>query len=98
MFNFLRYLKKRIPVWFEMMLFENGKLSMSNFFYFCLISSFIIGSFYLLLTHSRFEYYSEFATFTAGGGVLGKVGNKYINATKNSPPGEPPNLYIPKEK
>ncbi len=83
----------KIRIWLQMMLYENNKLSLTNFIIFVSFASFILVSLYLLVMQIRFEYYSEFSTMTAGGGMVTKLGNKFINSNFNSPRGEAPNLY-----
>lgn len=82
-----------IKIWLKMMLYENNKLSMTNFMIFVSFVSFIFVSLFLLITQRQFAYYSEFSAFTAGGGMAAKFGNKFVNSKFNSPVGEPPNLY-----
>ena len=83
----------KIRVWLQMMLYENNKLSLTNFIIFVSFAAFIFVSIYLLIMQIQFEYYSEFSTLTAGGGMATKLGNKFINSNFNSPRGEAPNLY-----
>lgn len=83
----------RIKTWLKMMLYENDKLSLTNFMIFVSFTTFILVSLYLLIMQIQFIYYSEFSTLTAGGGMITKLGNKFVNSKFNSPPNEPPSLY-----
>lgn len=65
---------------------ENGKPSLTRFIAVTAWISFLMVSFYLVVSGREWNQYETFATFTAGGGAITQVVNKYLNKkykTKN---------------
>lgn len=71
------------------LLYENGEASLTRFLVFLSFLLFSFGSIYLMVKGQTWGHYSEFATLTGGGGILGQLGNKLINSTTCSDKNQP---------
>lgn len=67
---------------------ENDKTSLTRFIAITAWLAFLIVSFYLVIAGKEWGNYEVFATFTAGGGAITQVVNKYINSKYNSKKGD----------
>lgn len=70
------------------MLKEQDEYSFTRLLAAISFAAFLIGSFYLLVTHTTWGNYETFATFTGGGGAVTQIANKLINGKYNTNPGE----------
>ena len=67
---------------------ENNKLSLTRFIAVTAWISFLGVSFYLVSTGKEWSEYETFATFTAGGGAILRITDKYIGKKYNSKKGD----------
>ena len=67
---------------------EQDEYSLTRLLAVISFAAFLIGSFYLLVTHTTWGNYETFATFTGGGGAVTQIANKLINGKYNTNPGE----------
>ena len=70
------------------LILENGKISLTRFIAVTAWLSFLAVSFYLVISGKEWASYEVFATFTAGGGAITQVVNKYINTKYRKERGE----------
>ncbi len=70
------------------LLIENDKWSLTRFIAVTAWLAFLGVSFYLVVSGREWSQYETFATFTAGGGALVRVSDKYINKKFNSEKGD----------
>lgn len=82
---------KKVMQFLRGLIYENGQPSRTGLIGLTGWLAFLIGSFYLLVKGQRWDNYETFATFTAGGGALTQIANKYINSKLNSPADKFPN-------
>lgn len=71
----------------EMLLCENGALSLTRVLAVAGWLAFLGVSFYLVWRGASWENYETFASLTAGGGAATQIANKFINSKYNSMPG-----------
>jgi len=69
---------------FEMMMFENGGLSLTRVISLLFVLLFIGVTIYLVFFDFRWDHYETLATMAAGGGPMTQVANKFINSKYNS--------------
>lgn len=69
---------------FEMMMFENGSLSLTRVISLLFVLLFIGVTVYLVFFDFRWDHYETLATMAAGGGPMTQVANKFINSKYNS--------------
>lgn len=69
---------------FEMLLYENGGLSLTRTISVLFVLLFIGVTIYLVFFDARWDHYETLATMAAGGGPMTQVANKYINSKYNS--------------
>lgn len=69
---------------FEMMMFENGGLSLTRVISLLFVLLFIGVTVYLVFFDFRWDHYETLATMAAGGGPMTQVANKFINSKYNS--------------
>lgn len=67
---------------------ENDKLSLTRFIAITAWISFLVVSFYLVVSGREWSQYETFATFTAGGGAILRITDKYIGKKYNSEKGD----------
>ena len=68
----------------EMLMFENGGLSLTRTISVLFVLLFIGVTIYLVFFDFRWDHYETLATMAAGGGPMTQVANKYINSKYNS--------------
>lgn len=61
------------------LLTENSKLSLTRLIAVTAWLAFLVVSSYLVVVGKEWVHYETFATFTAGGGALVRVYDKYLN-------------------
>lgn len=69
---------------FEMLMFENGGLSLTRTISMLFVTLFIGVTIYLVFFDARWDHYETLATMAAGGGPMTQVANKFINSKYNS--------------
>lgn len=69
---------------FEMLMFENGGLSLTRTISMLFVLLFIGVTLYLVFFDARWDHYETLATMAAGGGPMTQVANKFINSKYNS--------------
>lgn len=70
--------------WVEMLLYENGTLSLTRLLAVTGWLAFLGVSFYLVWRGVSWDNYETFASLTAGGGAATQIANKFINSKYNS--------------
>lgn len=70
------------------LLIEKDKVSLTRFIAVTAWIAFLLVSFYLVFSGKEWGNYEVFATFTAGGGAVTQVVNKYINTKYKQGKGE----------
>lgn len=70
------------------LLTESDKFSLTRFIAITAWLAFLGVSFYLVIASKEWSQYETFATFTAGGGAITQVANKYLNKKYNLEKGD----------
>lgn len=70
------------------LLTENDRASLTRFIAITAWMAFLIVSGYLVVTGKEWAQYETFATFTAGGGAITQVCNKFLNKKYNLDKGD----------
>jgi len=68
----------------EMLMYENGELSLTRTISVLFVFLFIGVTIYLVFFDFRWDHYETLATMAAGGGPMTQVANKFINSKYNS--------------
>lgn len=68
----------------EMLMYENGELSLTRTISVLFVLLFIGVTIYLVFFDFRWDHYETLATMAAGGGPMTQVANKFINSKYNS--------------
>lgn len=68
----------------EMLMYENGCLSLTRTISVLFVLLFIGVTIYLVFFDARWDHYETLATMAAGGGPMTQVANKLINSKYNS--------------
>ena len=68
----------------EMLMYENGELSLTRTISVLFVLLFIGVTIYLVFFDFRWDHYGTLATMAAGGGPMTQVANKFINSKYNS--------------
>jgi len=68
----------------EMLMYENGELSLTRTISILFVLLFIGVTIYLVFFDFRWDHYETLATMAAGGGPMTQVANKFINSKYNS--------------
>lgn len=76
-----------IKNFFEGLLFENDEVSLTRMIALMGYILFAGVSIYLIATHTNWDNYATFASYTGGGGAAVQLVNKAINSKWNSKPG-----------
>lgn len=70
------------------LLTDNEKVSLTRLIAITAWLTFLIASIYLMIAGKEWVHYEVFATFTAGGGCITRVADKYLNKKYNSEKGD----------
>ena len=68
----------------EMLMYENGELSLTRTISVLFVLLFIGVTIYLVFFDFRWDHYETLATMAAGGGPMTQVANKFINSKYNT--------------
>ena len=68
----------------EMLMYENGELSLTRTISVLFVFLFIGVTIYLVFFDFRWDHYETLATMAAGGGPMTQVANKFINSKYNT--------------
>ena len=68
----------------EMLMYENGELSLTRTISVLFVLLFVGVTIYLVFFDFRWDHYETLATMAAGGGPMTQVANKFINSKYNS--------------
>ena len=68
----------------EMLMYENGELSLTRTISVLFVFLFIGVTIYLVFFDFRWDHYETLATMAAGGGPMTQVANKFINSKYHS--------------
>lgn len=77
----------RLSIWFEMLMYEDGELSLTRTLAVVGWLAFLAVSAYLVIDHVAWSNYDTFASLTGGGGAATQVANKLINSKYNTEKG-----------